>query len=923
MSSFKRALPAPGASTSTSTSVSASSGARSNPLSSLKHTTMIVPEKAVLPAEIIASILDHLAIPDLLCFGRASKRMLEMVYEDSRWVRRLRAMGVWDEVAARKRWSASLDDTKTTTMAVGRGDATWDMGRPRSGGDGNGQGTASSTLFDASLEEQEEVSRLKLGMNSAMETLTISTGYSLPARAPRAPMQDPEKVLDVLQDVRSIRGAARQEFGKIYGALAPFYLDLARAGACREALMFRIFQTPEQQAKMLAQLQAFARSDWAQGCAERQDKLTDTVRMFGAAVLNEFERALESRDVQGDMRRYAHVLATLNQGQASVDLFLERNPILTEKETLGRSMDCLNQAASDAIALDPSREFFERLLRKVNEQVVLIDGVFPPGIDVLQQLLDRIAKDVLMEYVTPLFHEAHERSIPSYLKAVAGIFQQCTQFATTIKPSKTSQGDFSESTQALVARVFQPHIDLYLREELENFKQHAEGKVEEWVSQLSEQEASTESFFMSNFNRQADKSDFMSSFKKVVMMPVKVLPFGASKSSSVSALRTPIRSASPVRPQSMGFNHITVPKEAPTTELAAKAALMASKLEGIRSLFSIEIALELTHAAKSSIERAMHFVWLGGQTKEQAREQCQAIFVTLLQVLGDRHVKIGFEKAVGHLSRYNPREVSEHHHEVAPLVTFLELVNVGDLIGQMIDVFYEQQLVSTSLTDRNDFMDSAGKEKKKFEQMLDAAVAAGLGKGIDVLMDEVEYVCGSIQAPTDYNPPPAPSVSAKSPITPGFEVGPTPAATRIVDLVSTHTAMLRGSTDKTTLDIFNQEVGLRLFTTLCKHLKRQRISTDGAMRLISDMNGYWDFIRTLRNVELEAYFRALRELSQIYLVDAKQHAKELAIIIADGARFGGIFRAEEVFEFAQRRADWFAVRKDVERAMYGLECVVI
>ena len=49
----------------------------------------------------------------------------------------------------------------------------------------------------------------------------------------------------------------------------------------------------------------------------------------------------------------------------------------------------------------------------------------------------------------------------------------------------------------------------------------------------------------------------------------------------------------------------------------------------------------------------------------------------------------------------------------------------------------------------------------------------------------------------------------------------------------------------------------------------------------------------------------------------------MATIIADGDRFGGIFRAEEVYEFAERRADWYQVKRDVERAMYGLECQIM
>jgi len=49
----------------------------------------------------------------------------------------------------------------------------------------------------------------------------------------------------------------------------------------------------------------------------------------------------------------------------------------------------------------------------------------------------------------------------------------------------------------------------------------------------------------------------------------------------------------------------------------------------------------------------------------------------------------------------------------------------------------------------------------------------------------------------------------------------------------------------------------------------------------------------------------------------------LAAIIADTDRYKGIFPAEEVYEFAERRADWYSVKGQVERAMYGIGCVVM
>lgn len=91
------------------------------------------------------------------------------------------------------------------------------------------------------------------------------------------------------------------------------------------------------------------------------------------------------------------------------------------------------------------------------------------------------------------------------------------------------------------------------------------------------------------------------------------------------------------------------------------------------------------------------------------------------------------------------------------------------------------------------------------------------------------------------------------------------------------------------------------------------------------MNHYFLFVQTLKNNDLLQYFKALRELSHIYIVDASsaRRSKDLATIIADTDRFYGVFRAEDVYEFAERRADWYAVRRNVEKAMYGFGCLVM
>ena len=896
--------------------------------------------------ELINTILDYLPVADMFRFARTSKRMQEMVYDDTRWIQRLKSMGCWNDVEAKKRFEESM----RRKLEAQKAEEARRAGVALNGANGlppgaDAQPRISTTLFDAALEE--DMQRSSQDHQSRPRATTLDRGFSdmslAPAGAPAVPaipMIDPQAALKVLSRVRSIRGAARQEYGNVYGTLAPYYFDLSRSTSHTDPILFRTYRDPEQQAHMLAQLKTFAKSDYAQGWYQREEKLDTMIGIFENAVLREFEQGYAEKDFEGRMKRFANVLVALNGGAACLDSFIHNHPLMLEKEKLGNPTDCLQHFGANQLSLQPSHDFFHGLAVALNEEAGVIDRVFPPTVDVMQPFLDRVAEDIISEYLTTLLDEAHDISIEVYLKAIAGVFDQALQLAISLNSTHASPPTFQDDTVKTISRCFEQHIDLYLQEELAFFTRNSAAEVDVWEKRLADEEQTTETFYMANVNRKAVKQDFLASFKKVVMMPVNVLPTiggsttkpapSPSMANGSATLEPTSRSGTPVP----GDRAPSPRVEAPTTELAAKAAIMNSRLEGIRSLFSIEVALNLTHMAKSSLERAARFVRLGGQSGEEAKEQSEQIFINLVQILGNRHMKLGFDKAVSHLADYKPREVADHSKEgVAPLVAFLELVNVGDLIQQMVEVFYYQELVAGNLTDRDDFLSLASKEKKRFESMLDERVAAGLNKGIDVLMDEVEYLCGTIQQPSDFNPPVGPKGVVEM-----FDIGPSEAATRIVDIVSSHTNMLVGSTDKNVLDVFNQEVGVRLFAALCKHLKRQRISVDGAIKLIryvvnhvsvmlmlirkSDMNAYYSYIVSLRNKSLMQYFAALRELSQIYLIDPKE-AKEIATIIADTDRYKGIFRAEEVYEYAERRADWYQIKGAVEKQMYGVGCMVM
>jgi recyclin-1 len=827
-------------------------------------------------------VLDYLPIPDLLRVARTSRRMREMVYDDTRWIARLRAMGCWNEAEARAQFEETVqkrlqDQRQKDAESSGRG--------PMGGGTMPGPGRprkASTTLFDSAQESERLRRPPPSSIEAGFDAMTLGAGGSTfadPANPygdtwvdpAQASYTDPTFAPKALASVRSHRGHARQEFGRVYGALAPLWNDLLRAQSHNDPAIFRTYREPEDQAAVLSGLTKFIKgADWALGWQDREEKLTTIVSMFEKAALREFERGIEQCDATGLMKRYVQVLITLNGGASAVESYVENHPIIQRRndhawglKKFGDSLDCLRR--SDFI-IGPAHDYFKELAELFTVQTEVIDQVFPPQLDALTPLLEKLAQEEIAFYVTTLLDESRQRSIECYLKAFAGVYEQDVRFSRSVKPSKAiSKIDFTERvSQLVVSQPFEPYVEQYLQDELDFFTNKCEAEVKAWEQRLEDEDTTAEAFYMSNVNRQAAKKDFLSSFKKVVMMPVTVMPFAGSGarttpepssnnlSAPTSRSGTPdphaLRTPSP-RPQSMLASSVP-----PTTELAAKAALMNSRLEGIRSLFSIEVSLTLVHTAKASLERAaLPARRQGGSLGEAAREQCGAIFVQLLNILGGRHIKPGFDRAVGHLGSYKPREHHTDHETgptaensaprtiaVQPLTTFLELVNVGDLIQQMVDVFYAQELVGGKLVDRDDFTAAANKEKKRFEQMLDERVAAGLNQGIDVLMTEVEYVCATAQPPTDYNPEAAVATRSidgtngaeKRSSTRMDVTGPTECAKRVVEILDGHTRMLVGSTDKNMLDVFNQEVGLRLFTTLCKHLKRQRISVEGSIRLI-------------------------------------------------------------------------------------------
>jgi len=145
--------------------------------------------------------------------------MQEMVYEDTRWVQKLKMMGVWNEAEARARIEEAVR-RKLEAQKIEEGKARPGHARVGSvngsltGGGGtpptrNRQG--SITLFDQGWEEQKRYPIIRAPGGSQADGDGFTDALFTPAPAQTSVVQniDHEASLTILKRVRSVRGKVR------------------------------------------------------------------------------------------------------------------------------------------------------------------------------------------------------------------------------------------------------------------------------------------------------------------------------------------------------------------------------------------------------------------------------------------------------------------------------------------------------------------------------------------------------------------------------------------------------------------------------------------------------------------------------------------------------------------------------------------
>jgi recyclin-1 len=132
------------------------------------------------------------------------------------------------------------------------------------------------------------------------------------------------------------------------------------------------------------------------------------------------------------------------------------------------------------------QEYVDKLLGQLDGQTLIADRVFPAPAAAMMAFTKRVLDNILMDYVTQLIDRTRQGSdTEMYLKVVVGTYHQCRRLPLYLNKPRNAGDDFRHRISSLVDQLFEPHIEPYLRVELDHYRKRCDSVVDSWKKKVT------------------------------------------------------------------------------------------------------------------------------------------------------------------------------------------------------------------------------------------------------------------------------------------------------------------------------------------------------------------------------------------------------------------------------------------------------
>ncbi|KAJ3359415.1 F-box protein: endocytic membrane traffic, recycling ReCYcling 1 [Allomyces javanicus] len=705
-------------------------------------------------------------------------------------------------------------------------------------------------------------------------------------------------------------GQARAALRRVHTVLWPYYVDF-RPGT-RECpnpapgSKVASLADPMDRAMFLTLLLEFGRAAVVPDSHEINENIRADVLVFESALLSDFDRSLENGDVEGQ-RRAATALFLLNGGGSCVQLFIYKSPIFFDhSRDVTENLTVLSLEGGHA---SPLQHYLDTISATLETHLPRIPQIFPHPRETQYQYVQQAFNECILDYLSRLLREASSRDLAVFLGSLTLIFEHCSALLAML----ARRGLDPARVEAMLHTCLDPFTARYMPRELAHLRRRAGALVDAWQADLSARRAARAAR-RTTAEVEVETDGFgrrvLSSVKTVLFTPHTLMHKAMKRAAYVPAVGVVASAPSPTA----------------TTQSAARvsAASSATTLvevedeegevggtdvqdngddefdEPLDALLSTKLVEEMIELHRTSIKRCVIMMRPQGDVKPHV----ETIHTFMLRTLGEKHIQPCYAIANERLSTYKASE----DIEVLPLIQLFAMNKVADTIVHMLDTFFTESIAP--FVNPNDFLTEAIQEKRAFEKLVDDCVATGLDRAMLTLMAQVEFLLAAEQPAADYDPPENPP-----------DLSPTPACQVALACLDKHLQILLADrnpspAERQMVQVFVGEVGSRFFGVVTKHIKRYRVSRAGGIRMLCDVNAYQEWADKLRNAEVSRLFRALKELVNVYIVGEVSILKQL---VKDQARYNGVFRVEDLYEFVERRTDYEKIRGRIRES----ECMIM
>ncbi|KAJ3270288.1 F-box protein: endocytic membrane traffic, recycling ReCYcling 1 [Terramyces sp. JEL0728] len=815
-----------------------------------------LPQKQItaLPPDIVSRIFSLLPVPEIVNVACVCRRFKVLAYNNEVYEWKLHALGMSDDLA---------DDNMALKDSL--------AARLRKLPGGQYLPAAGKHLLvddlDKKINEGFDAPSITAALPDAKASHLIIGAGGLKAALANASKPKPE-IVAAKQKKFELKRPAREAFKRVYMELYPYYVDFKDKS--NDSLLFRDYKDLSEIGAILAKLVLFDKCKFlVRQTTDISFGLKNTVEWFESLLLGQFDEAFDGHNIE-EMKKNAHAAFQLNGGLGCVNVFISKNPVFFDHTynptLLASKLPTISGPSVGYLFADEFAKFMDHTLANCKIQADLISQVFDPSINALTLFINKVFEDSISEYLTSLLVAAKSREgLGIYLHTLATSVYCCSQFVDFIAKTNKEKVD-ATNIKKNINDIFSPYVNTYLDQELEHLKKNFKNQLEKWDNRKSKDKKKGDGNYLNDAEKaSAHKNKVMNTMKAIMFAPVALtskLVGGGRKSANVPLLNDsdPIDSSADLKDDTVTYQLDD---------------------DSLNSLVSLELSLHLMHANKESLGRALVITASSDMTK--LRPAVQKIFICLLKAVGEKHLKPAFAIAIDRLNKSVPADFGEGQKMInMDSLQFFDLIHMGDVIQQMVDVYYAEDI--RLWIDENDFLSDIIIEKKAFERLLDDSVAAGMDKAIQVLINQCEFLLISGHAMNDYNP----NVAVV------FDFKPTKACSQVVQCLETHVKVLKGCIEQSTMEVFLGEVSVRLF---------------------HDMNKYYDWAYSLRLNQATKMFQALKELGNLFLADGSE---ELRGMVHDLPRFNGALRIEEIYELLQSRVDYKQIRAQVE----AKDCII-